>query len=102
MLSSLFATAAPREDVLEGTLAESIFAASLEEVVNGKAPAVYSDPATFFAGTHPSAGLRALLDEALGRIGYQRAGEGIRAHVVLQIKPSGMSPVPARDRARSR
>lgn len=72
MPSSLFDAVVPREDVLEGTLAESIFAASLEEVVNGKAPAVYSDPAVFFAGTHPSAGLRALLDESLGRIGGGR------------------------------
>ncbi|HUP21987.1 MAG TPA: hypothetical protein VNB06_03495, partial [Thermoanaerobaculia bacterium] len=29
--------------------------------------AVYGDPKTFFAGTHPSAGLKTLLDEALGR-----------------------------------
>jgi predicted AAA+ superfamily ATPase len=66
---SLFEVVEPREDVLEGTLSEAIFAASLDEVVAGSAPAVYGDPRTFFAGTHPSAGLRTLLDEALGRIG---------------------------------
>ena len=69
MTESLFTSVEPREDVLEGTLGEAIFAASLDEVVAGSAPAVYGDPKTFFAGTHPSAGLRTLLDEALGRVG---------------------------------
>ncbi|MCA1680711.1 MAG: hypothetical protein LC777_18070 [Actinobacteria bacterium] len=54
--------------MLEGTLSDAIFAASLDEVVAGSAPPVYGDPQTFFAGTHPSAGLRTLLDEALGRV----------------------------------
>lgn len=69
MAPSLFTAVEPREDVLQGTLSEAIFAASLDEVVSGSAPAVYGDPKTFFAGTHPSAGLRTLLDEALGRVG---------------------------------
>src|SRR3712207_1242861 len=71
-VTSLFDLATPRADVTEGTLADAIFAASLEEVVRGTAPAVYGDPVAFFAGTHPSAGLRALLDESLGRIGGGR------------------------------
>lgn len=70
--SSLFTSVEPREDVLEGALSDAIFAASLDDVVSGSAPAVYGDPATFFAGTHPSAGLRTLLDEALGRAGGGR------------------------------
>ena len=69
MAPSLFKAVEPREDVLEGTLSEAIFAASLDEVVAGSASAVYGDPKTFFAGTHPSAGLKTLLDEALGRVG---------------------------------
>ncbi len=69
MTPDLFTSAEPRKDVLEGTLSDAIFAASLDEVVAGSAPAVYGDPATFFASTHPSAGLRTLLDEALGRVG---------------------------------
>ena len=69
MTRTLFSSVEPREDVLEGDLSEAIFAASLDEVVAGSAPAVYGDPKTFFAGTHPSAGLRTLLDEALGRVG---------------------------------
>ncbi len=70
--TTLYDTCEPREDVLEGALSDAIFAASLDEVVAGSAPAVYGDPRTFFAGTHPSAGLRALLDESLGRIGGGR------------------------------
>lgn len=58
MTPSLFNAVEPRQDVLEGTLSEAIFAASLDEVVFGSAPAVYGDPTMFFAGTHPSAGLR--------------------------------------------
>jgi hypothetical protein len=69
MVPSLFSAVEPREDVLEGTLSEAIFAASLDEVVAGTAPPVYGDSKTFFAGTHPSAGLKTLLDEALGRVG---------------------------------
>ena len=52
MASRLFKAVEPREDVLEGTLSDAIFAASLDEVVAGTAPAVYGDPETFFAGTH--------------------------------------------------
>jgi predicted AAA+ superfamily ATPase len=70
---SLFKSVEPRGDVLEGTLSDAIFAASLDEVVAGSAPAVYGDPGTFFAGTHPSAGLRTLMDEVLGRIGGERS-----------------------------
>ena len=69
MTPSLFSAVEPREDVLDGVLSDAIFAASLDDVVSGSAPAVYGDPTTFFAGTHPSAGLRTLLDEALGRVG---------------------------------
>jgi hypothetical protein len=64
----LFDLADPRGDVLEGALNEAVFAASLEEVVQGTAPAVYGTPEVFFANTYPSAGLRTLLDEALGRV----------------------------------
>lgn len=62
----------PRPDVLTGTLADAVFAASLDEVVSGTAPDAYSKPAEFFAATYPSAGLRSLLDEVLGRVGGGR------------------------------
>ncbi len=72
MTPAIFASVEPRADVLDGVLSDAIFAASLDEVVLGSAPAVYGDPETFFAGTHPSAGLRTLLDEAFGRVGGGR------------------------------
>jgi hypothetical protein len=68
-LSSLFEAVRPRGDVLAGELTEARFAAGLEEVVDGTAPDTYADPAAFFASTYPSAGLRTLLNEALGRLG---------------------------------
>jgi hypothetical protein len=70
---TIFSAVEPRQDVLEGILSDAIFAASLDEVVAGTAPAVYGDPVTFFTGTHPSAGLRTLLDEVLGRVGGGKA-----------------------------
>jgi Protein of unknown function (DUF499) len=68
----LFEVAQPRDDVLSGALTEDIFAANLDQAVAGTAPAVYADAATFFANTYASAGLRSLLNEALGRVGGGR------------------------------
>lgn len=72
MVQDLFELVEPRQDVLEGVLSDSVFAASLDEVVAGTAPDTYSDAAAFFNGTYPSAGLRSLLDEVLGRLGGGR------------------------------
>src|SRR5277367_6575280 len=58
----------PRHDVLEGELTEARFAASLEEVVAGTSPEAYGAPSVFFASTYPSGGLKALLNEAIGRL----------------------------------
>lgn len=65
----LFSSVQPRDDVLGGTLSDAVFAASLEEVAAGSAPENYADAKTFFVTTHPSGGLRTLLNEALGRVG---------------------------------
>lgn len=54
--------------MLQGELKEEIFAARLKDVVDGRAEAVYQDPAYFYANTYPTDGLRALLREALGRL----------------------------------
>jgi hypothetical protein len=72
MAKSLFDHVEPRGDVLKGVLSDSVFAASLDEVVDGTAPATYGDATAFFNGTYPSAGLRSLLDEVLGRLGGGR------------------------------
>jgi hypothetical protein len=58
----------PRPDVLTGAVRESDFAADLAQVLTGKAPPEYGDPATFFANTHPTAGLRALLESVCRRL----------------------------------
>lgn len=68
MATTIFDAVRPREDVLAGTITDSTFAANLDEVVSGTAPAIYGDAATFFAATHPSANLRTLLTEAAGRL----------------------------------
>lgn len=71
-MADLFDLAEPRPDVLAGTLTDAVFAASLDEVLAGTAPAAYGDPQAFFESTYPSAGLRSMLDEALGRAGGGR------------------------------
>jgi hypothetical protein len=63
----IFETVRPRGDVLSGELRDEMFAAKLEDVVQGAADPVYQDTAAFFANTHPARGLRSLLAEALGR-----------------------------------
>ncbi|MCY4521844.1 MAG: DUF499 domain-containing protein [Caldilineaceae bacterium] len=67
-MSSLRSLVRPRKEVLESTLDESIFAANLGTVLQGTAPPVYGDPAEFFSRTHPSSGLKALLNLCLGRL----------------------------------
>jgi hypothetical protein len=69
---NLFEHVEPRQDVLLGVLSDSVFAASLDEVVAGTAPNAYGDATAFFEGTYPSAGLRSLLVEVLGRLGGGR------------------------------
>ncbi|MGH9156712.1 MAG: hypothetical protein ACRD1K_12950 [Acidimicrobiales bacterium] len=68
----LYEAVQPRPDVLAGTLADAVFAASLDEVVAGTAPDDYARPAAFFAATYPSTRLRSLLDEVPGRVGGGR------------------------------
>jgi hypothetical protein len=65
---TLLTAITPRHDVLAGELTESRFAAGLEDVADGTAADVYGRPDVFFAQTHPSEGLRPLLNEALGRL----------------------------------
>ena len=62
-------------DVLSEALADAVCAASLDGVVSGAAPDAYGKPANLFAATSPSADLRSLLDEVLGRVGGLSAGQ---------------------------
>jgi hypothetical protein len=66
-MQTIFESCQPRDEVLRGELREQQFAASLTKVLRGKADAVYGDPATFFASTYATSGLKSLLREGLGR-----------------------------------
>jgi len=65
---SIFRSCDPRTEVLSGELREEIFAARLQDVIEGQADAVYSNPGLFFENTYPTTGLTTLLNEALGRL----------------------------------
>ncbi len=74
----VFHTCTPRPEVLAGALKEEIFAARLKAVMDGSAESVYQDPVRFFENTYPTAGLRLLLTEALGRLtGLQPANNPV-------------------------
>ncbi len=67
--SDLFDACTPREDVLDGTLQEDQFAASLATVAHSPddAAPVYRDVTQFFDMTYPTAGLQTLLSNLAGR-----------------------------------
>ena len=68
MLSTIFKTCAPREEILAGELSLDLFAAKLESVVKGTAHKVYNDPKTFFENTFATDGLKNLITEVFGRL----------------------------------
>jgi len=74
-LETIFETCQPRDEVLRGELKEDIFAARLRDVMDQKADPVYGDPATFFDNTYPTAGLKTLLRDALGRLTGDASGK---------------------------
>src|ERR1039457_700325 len=68
-LRSILETCDPRPDVLAGGLADTHFAAQLDQVVrNPGGYPVYGDPLQFFALTYPTAGLKRLLARTFGRL----------------------------------
>ena len=67
-MKPIFEACEPRAEVLKGELREQQFAASLTKVLRGTADPAYGDPATFFANTYPTSGLKSLLQESLGRL----------------------------------
>ena len=60
-LPTLFDICQPRQDVLDGAIIMSDFAADLAQVLRGDAPEDYQDAAKFIANTHPTRGLKDLL-----------------------------------------
>lgn len=74
-MRSIFELCTPRDEVLRGELQEDIFAARLKDVIEGEADPVYGDPRVFFENTYPTAGLKSLLNDALGRLLGKAAGK---------------------------
>jgi hypothetical protein len=63
---------------------DSDFAADLAQVLRGQAPPEYADPSLFFANTHPTRGLRALLENVLRRV----SGTGGEASPIFRLDTS--------------
>src|SRR3990172_5798172 len=74
-MQPIFDLCVPRDEVLKGELQEDIFAARLKDVMDGSADPVYGDARTFFENTYPTAGLKTLLSDALGRLIGNAAGK---------------------------
>ncbi len=58
----------PKADVDEGSFRDDDFAADLQKVYNGDAPAMYGDPLEFFRCTYITSGMRDLLVTAVKRV----------------------------------
>ncbi len=80
-MKTLFEICEPREDVLRGAVRESEFAADLAQVLRGDAPVEYQDAATFFSNTHPTEGLRRLLENVCRRL----SGTGGEASSIFRL-----------------
>ena len=81
-MKPVFDLCTPRDEVLKGELREDIFAARLKDVIDGRADPIYGDPATFFENTYPTAGLKTLLGDALGRL----IGSGAGKNAVIRLE----------------
>jgi hypothetical protein len=81
---TVFETCFPREDVLQGSIAEADFAADLAKVIRGNATDDYRLPDRFFANTYPTADLRSLLHNVLGRL----TGGGSAAAAIFRLDTS--------------
>ncbi|NJN32001.1 MAG: ATP-binding protein [Synechococcales cyanobacterium RM1_1_8] len=77
MLQSVIDTCVPRPEILAGDLSLDLFAAKLRLVVEGKAPQVYQNPATFLANTFATDGIKTLVNEVFGRLTGKLVGSPI-------------------------
>ncbi len=80
-MRTIFDTCEPRDDVRHGTIRESEFAADLARVLRKEAAKEYQDPALFFANTHPTEGLKALLTNVFRRL----SGAGGEASAIFRL-----------------
>ncbi len=78
---NLFDCCTPRPDVLRGMVTESAFAADLAQMLRGEGPPEYRDAETFFANTHPTRGLRNLLQQVCLRLN----GQGREAASIFRL-----------------
>ena len=65
-------------------MSEADFAADLAQVVSGKGPAEYTNPARFFANTYPTRGLKDLLKNVCARLN----GAGSEAASIFRLDTS--------------
>ncbi|MCB9932998.1 MAG: ATP-binding protein [Planctomycetes bacterium] len=81
-MKSVFDLCQPREDVAKGRIKDEELAANLGAVISGTSTAKeYTDPKRFFELTHPTRGLRALLENVCRRLG----GAGGEKNSVIRL-----------------
>ncbi len=83
-IATIFDTCRPRSDVLKGAVAEADFAADLAQVISGRGPQEYLNPARFFANTYPTRGLANLLLNVCRRL----TGAGGEAAAIFRLDTS--------------
>ena len=83
-IPTVFDLCTPRREVLGGRVAEADFAADLAAVLSGKAPADYLEPAQFFENSHPTRGLKRLLEHVCRRL----SGAGGEAAAIFRLDTS--------------
>jgi len=86
-LKPWYAVATPHEDIREGRLAESVFAADIWAVVQETAPEVYLDPEEFYRKTFMASGLKSVLKRVAS--GLQPHGESGDRIISLQTAFGG-------------
>ena len=89
---TVFDLCTPRQDVRDGSISDSDFAANLSRVLRGDATADYADPMQFFANTYPTEGLKELLSNVCRRL----SGQGQAISAVFRLDTSfggGKTPV---------
>jgi hypothetical protein len=80
-IRTVFDICTPRDDVRQGAIRESEFAADLAKVLRGNAAEEYLQPDLFFANTHPTDGLKALLTNVFQRV----SGRGGEASAIFRL-----------------
>jgi hypothetical protein len=83
-LPNIFEICTPRQDVLDGSISDSDFAANLSRVLRGDATPDYKDPKQFFANTYPTEGLKELLSNVCRRL----SGHGQALSAVFRLDTS--------------